>query len=89
MLPTEFLLMGTLLVLGILAGLMAVRDAVVVELEELGRAFDCLPVVSPEAVEDQTPGQPTVSTCSSGPAPCSTVGLMPPIPCPIDAAICP
>jgi hypothetical protein len=42
LIPAEFLFVATILVLGIIAGLVLVRDAVVVQLEELACAIGAL-----------------------------------------------
>jgi hypothetical protein len=84
LLSTEFMLMATILIIGVIAGLVLVRDSVVTQMEQYGMAIDCLPVFSPDDAED-----PTSSDCAPGPDVCSTVTAVPATPCNLLVAPCP
>ncbi len=90
LLSTEFMLMATILVIGVIAGLVMVRDAVVVQMEEFGMAIDCLPILSPDDAEDTLEGTGSLTIdCAPGPDSCSTLVAVPPTPCNIAFDSCP
>lgn len=80
LLTTEFVLLATVLIIGIISGLVMVRDSVVVQLEELGLAIGALCFLGP------MPSSTDPDRCHSA---CGTLTSLPAFPCTIDAASCP
>ncbi len=89
LISTEFLFVATILVLGVIAGLVLVRDAVVVQLEELACAIGALQQCYSFAGLSGC----GVMVCGSATGPescnCNTLASTPVTACPIEATSCP
>lgn len=89
LISTEFLFVATILVLGVISGLVLVRDAVVVQLEELACAIgslqQCFSFAGLSGCHVFTCGSATgPDTCN-----CNTLTSLPATPCTIAAPSCP